>query len=86
MVVVERFRPLCVAFPPIAPMPLKIAPKGEISPTLRTGVMNWGDVFRGRVHIIRKTNTVDFAYSDFDYNDSSPDCFSSAPAEYCVFL
>jgi len=52
-------------------MPLKIAPKGEISPTLRTGVMNWGDVFRGRVHIIRKTNTVDFAYSDFDYNDSS---------------
>ena len=42
MVVVERCRPLCVVLPPIAPfvsfipLPLKIAQKGAILPTLRT--------------------------------------------------
>jgi len=43
---VERFRPLCIIFPPIAPfnffapLPLKVAYKGAIPPTLRITTLN----------------------------------------------
>jgi len=38
--VVEHFRPLYVVLAPIAPLLLKIAPKGAIPHTLRTTVLN----------------------------------------------